>query len=146
MTYFDDGTLRARYIKFYTDPDARSSVCIFTGSPGGQLFANFIPLSDENIDAQRVGVPLFDRLGATKRRGGRDADRDDKLAPASATPASRQVKAIGSRQQVRRSGCHQCLNRIVRAGRDLKPALKGIAHTLEGVASEAFEVPSHARG
>ena len=53
------------------------------------------PLNDEDIDAQRVGVLLFDHLGATRRRGGWDADRDDMPAPASATPASRQVKANG---------------------------------------------------
>lgn len=62
---------------------------------GGRRTSSAPPLSDEHIDAQRVGVLLFDHLGATRRRGGRDADRDDMPAPASATPASRQVKAIG---------------------------------------------------
>ena len=70
MPYFDDGTFRARYVRFYDDARAGGALSVVTESPDGQLLANSIPMSDTNIDVQRVGVLLFDRL-ARDGRGGR---------------------------------------------------------------------------
>ena len=68
MPYFDDGTFRQHYVKFYDDPEGGGSLCVVTVSPDGQLLMNYIPMSDDGIDGQRVGVLLFDRI--RKGRGG----------------------------------------------------------------------------
>ena len=62
VPYFDDGTFRARYVKFYSDLDVPGSLSIVTESPDGRIFYNYNP------DERRQHRPAAGRGAAVPER------------------------------------------------------------------------------